>query len=241
VRSLGIPPRPRTAAWWGGCSSPEKFAGAPYQASESHVLRQRCDACGFTLLPIEIIARRKVAPAFEPQRDRRAGSPNAKRGHDTGPERGPSLQMQGSVWRSCGSSLTRGTQAPDDRMEGSTQSSHSRSVPPKEGMRKDRPFADGSANGSYRPVAVLPDQLRYGRRTPESGRIAPRAGCASGSSPETQADHSFDDGAMFGRSVYVSGERRPTGFWIVALTGRVGSPGERQRAPETSPCALNGR
>jgi hypothetical protein len=53
------------------------------------VLRQRCDARGFKSLPIEIIARRKVAPAFEPQRDRRAGSPNAKRGHDTGQERGP--------------------------------------------------------------------------------------------------------------------------------------------------------
>jgi hypothetical protein len=67
----------------------KKFAGAPDQASESNVLRQRCDARGFKSLPIEIIARRKVAPAFEPQRDRRAGSPNAKRGHDTGQERGP--------------------------------------------------------------------------------------------------------------------------------------------------------
>ena len=51
-------------------------------------------------------------------RDRREGSPNAKSGHDTGPEQGPSLHVQGSVWRSCGSSLTLGTQAPDDRMEG---------------------------------------------------------------------------------------------------------------------------
>jgi hypothetical protein len=82
------------------------------------VLRQRCDARGFTLPPIENIARRKVAPAFELRIDRRAGSPNAKRGHNTGPERGPSLHVQGSVWRSCGSSLTLGTQAPDDRMEG---------------------------------------------------------------------------------------------------------------------------
>jgi hypothetical protein len=78
----------------------------------------RCDARGFTPPPIEIIARQKVAQAFEPQRDRRAGGPNAKRGHDTGPERGPSLHVQGSVWRSCGSSLTLGTHAPDDRMEG---------------------------------------------------------------------------------------------------------------------------
>ena len=30
------------------------------------MLRQRCDARGFTLLPIENIARRKVAPAFVP-------------------------------------------------------------------------------------------------------------------------------------------------------------------------------
>jgi hypothetical protein len=32
------------------------------------VLRQRCDARGFTPPPIEILARRKVAPAFEPQK-----------------------------------------------------------------------------------------------------------------------------------------------------------------------------
>jgi hypothetical protein len=35
-------------------------------ASRSIPLRQRCDARGFKRLPIEIIARGKVAPAFEP-------------------------------------------------------------------------------------------------------------------------------------------------------------------------------
>ena len=38
------------------------------QASEKQLLRQRCDACGFNSLPVEIIARQKVAPAFEPQK-----------------------------------------------------------------------------------------------------------------------------------------------------------------------------
>jgi hypothetical protein len=104
----------------GGVAVQQKICRAPFSISsvKNRLLRQRCDARDFTPLPIEILARRKVTPAFEPQRDRRAGSPNAKRGHDTGPERGPSLHVQGSVWRSCGSSLTLGTQAPDDRMEG---------------------------------------------------------------------------------------------------------------------------
>jgi hypothetical protein len=64
VRSLDIPP-PSDAAWWGALRFAKKIAGAPYQASEDNVLRQRCDACGLTLLPIEIIATRKVARAFE--------------------------------------------------------------------------------------------------------------------------------------------------------------------------------
>jgi len=37
-------------------------------------------------------------------------------------------------------------------------------------MRKYRPFAKGWANWSNRPFAVLPDQPRYGRKAPESGR-----------------------------------------------------------------------
>jgi hypothetical protein len=32
------------------------------------LLRQRCDARGFTPLRIEIIAQQKVAPAFEPKK-----------------------------------------------------------------------------------------------------------------------------------------------------------------------------
>jgi hypothetical protein len=58
----------------GGSGLPTIFAGAPYQASEGNVLRQRCDARGFKSLRIEIIARRKVAPAFEATGGR-AGSP----------------------------------------------------------------------------------------------------------------------------------------------------------------------
>jgi hypothetical protein len=104
----------------GGLQFARKFAGAPFSISSvrNQLLRQRCDERGFTPLRIEIVAKRRVAPAFELQRDRRAGSPNAKRGYDTDSERGPSLHVQGSVWRSWGSSLTLGTQAPDDRMEG---------------------------------------------------------------------------------------------------------------------------
>jgi hypothetical protein len=43
---------------------PTIFAGAPNQASEGNVLRQRCDARGLKRSTIEIIARRMVAPAF---------------------------------------------------------------------------------------------------------------------------------------------------------------------------------
>jgi hypothetical protein len=39
------------------------------------VLRQRCDARRFKKSPIEIIARQKVAPAFEPQKLSRAFEP----------------------------------------------------------------------------------------------------------------------------------------------------------------------
>jgi hypothetical protein len=48
----------------------QNFAGAPFFIStvRKQLLRQRCDARGFTLRPIEIIAREKVAPAFEPQK-----------------------------------------------------------------------------------------------------------------------------------------------------------------------------
>ena len=71
-KSLGEwPPRPSDAPWWGGgWRFARKFAGAPFQASEGNVLRQRCDARGFTPLRIEIIAKRKVAPAFAATRGR---------------------------------------------------------------------------------------------------------------------------------------------------------------------------
>jgi hypothetical protein len=43
----------------------------------------------FRAIKIEIIAQRKVALAFEPQRNRERAIPRAKRGQDTGLERGP--------------------------------------------------------------------------------------------------------------------------------------------------------
>jgi hypothetical protein len=48
---------------------PEKFAGAPFSISGvgKPLLRQRCDAHGFTPLRIEIMAKQKVTPAFEPR------------------------------------------------------------------------------------------------------------------------------------------------------------------------------
>ena len=53
----------------GGSRLTRKFAGAPFSISSvRQLLRQRCDARGFKPLPIEIIARQKVAPAFEPQK-----------------------------------------------------------------------------------------------------------------------------------------------------------------------------
>jgi hypothetical protein len=61
----------------GGCGSPRKFAGAP-NVSVSNVLRQRCDARGFNPLPIEILARRKVAPTFEPQKGARKNAPGIR-------------------------------------------------------------------------------------------------------------------------------------------------------------------
>src|ERR1700722_16626224 len=47
---------------------PENLPGPPIQGSDGGFVRHRCDARGFTPLPIEIIARQKVAPAFEPQK-----------------------------------------------------------------------------------------------------------------------------------------------------------------------------
>ena len=51
----------------GVADQPENLPGPQLQASEGNVLRQRCDARGLKPPPIEIIARRKVAPAFEPK------------------------------------------------------------------------------------------------------------------------------------------------------------------------------
>jgi hypothetical protein len=59
----------------GGLRFAGNFAWAPFQVTEGNVLRQRCDARGFTPLPIEIIARQKVARAFEAQKGEQKESP----------------------------------------------------------------------------------------------------------------------------------------------------------------------
>ena len=100
VRSLAIPPPPGHTRVGGRCGSP-KTAGAPFSIqSEKQLLRQRCDARGFKPLPIEIIARRKVAPAFEPQKASGRGAPasQCKAMDASGPaelSRRPRLQHQG--------------------------------------------------------------------------------------------------------------------------------------------------
>jgi hypothetical protein len=118
LRWLDIPRRPRTRHGGGRCGSPRKFAGA-------HIKRQRAMCCDS--VATRAVSSNQLLKSLRDERRRRPlrrreigepAVPNAKRGHDTGPERGPSLHVQGSVWRSCGSSLTLGTQAPDDRMEG---------------------------------------------------------------------------------------------------------------------------
>ena len=99
VRSLDTP-RPSDASWWGGLAVCQQYLPGPQlQASEGNMLRQRCDARGFTPLPIENIARRKVAPAFEAT-GRRAGSPKDEKRSRHQAGMGPSLHVQCSVWRS---------------------------------------------------------------------------------------------------------------------------------------------
>jgi hypothetical protein len=68
-------PRPWTPHGGGGSRLTGIICRAPLQVSEGNVLRQRCDARGVKPLPIEIIARQKVAPAFEPQKVSRRTAP----------------------------------------------------------------------------------------------------------------------------------------------------------------------
>src|ERR1700733_8239606 len=69
-------PRPPNTPRWGGVAVPRKSCRARFPISSvRQVLRPRCDARGFRPLPIEIIARRKVAPAFEPQKASGRGAP----------------------------------------------------------------------------------------------------------------------------------------------------------------------
>jgi hypothetical protein len=51
----------------GGLRFSQKFGRAPFSISSvRQLLRPRCDARLLKPLPIEIIARQKVSPAFEP-------------------------------------------------------------------------------------------------------------------------------------------------------------------------------
>jgi hypothetical protein len=46
----------------------QKFAGTPFSITVRQLLRQGCDARVFKPLLLEIAARQKAAPAFEPQK-----------------------------------------------------------------------------------------------------------------------------------------------------------------------------
>jgi hypothetical protein len=60
----------------GFAAHPEKSAWGPFSIpSVRQLLRRRCDARGFKPLPIENIARQKVAPAFEPEKACGRGAP----------------------------------------------------------------------------------------------------------------------------------------------------------------------
>ena len=76
VRSLAIPPRPRTHQGGGALRFARIICRGPiFHFKRRPLLRQCCDARGFTPPPIEILARRKVAPAFEPQKASGRGTP----------------------------------------------------------------------------------------------------------------------------------------------------------------------
>jgi hypothetical protein len=59
----------------GFAAHPENLPGPIFHSSVRQLLRQRCDAQVFKPLPIETIARQKVAPAFEPQKVSRRTAP----------------------------------------------------------------------------------------------------------------------------------------------------------------------
>ena len=102
-------PRPRTQHGGGALRLTRKPAGAPFSISSGRkqLLRQRCEALGFTPLPIETIARGKVGPAFEPQElswvDVGLTKIRARRGCETGP---PSIFKAAPQ---CGKPLTVST------------------------------------------------------------------------------------------------------------------------------------
>src|ERR1700722_20214412 len=60
-------PAPATHQGGGALQLAQQFVGTPFSISTvRQLLRWRCDERGFKPRPIEIIARKKVAPAFEP-------------------------------------------------------------------------------------------------------------------------------------------------------------------------------
>jgi hypothetical protein len=73
VRSRAIPPAPLHG---GGRGKPEICQRhSTVSRDRKQLLRQRCDARGFQRSTIEIISKRKVAPAFEPQKGERKNGP----------------------------------------------------------------------------------------------------------------------------------------------------------------------
>jgi hypothetical protein len=119
------PPRPPSKHGGGGSAITGNIPLGPLIAicCDSVAIRAVSSHCRLKSLPSE-----KAALAFEPQRNRRAGSLKGEKRSRPGPgmgphqdqarERGPRVHVQCSVWRSTRSGLTLGTQATLDGTEG---------------------------------------------------------------------------------------------------------------------------
>jgi hypothetical protein len=113
-RGCSAPPPNPSIAWWGGYSDHLENLLGPFAICCDRVATRTVSShCQLKSLRNE---RRHWA--FEPQRTRERAIPRAKRGHDTGLERGPGLHVQTSVCQSTRSSLTLGIQTPGHRTEG---------------------------------------------------------------------------------------------------------------------------
>jgi hypothetical protein len=97
-------PRPSDAAWWGLLLFNQKIWRGPifHFSRQTQLLRRRCDASASKPLPVEIIAKRKVAPAFEAGSNRRRGYwvNGESRPMSSNRDGDPRSPMQSSVWRS---------------------------------------------------------------------------------------------------------------------------------------------